>query len=232
LITNPNNPLGAIYPPSTVIEAIEFCKKHQLQLVVNELYANSCFDPQVEFHSVLSLPEYEANHDFIHVVYGLSKDFCISGYRVGILYTENKELCDKMGISAFYATISNDTQFLLTHVLNDKLWTENFLQLNRKRIKHSYDYLVSLLTQYKLDYVPAYGGFFLWLDLRKFLSPTAKGEEELNNKIFYQAKVNIYESIYFHCSEPGYFRLCFAISDEELKLIVDRIVKVLNVNQS
>jgi len=230
LITNPNNPTGAIYAPSLLIEVMEFCKKNKLQLVVNELYANSCFDPNIEHHSVLSLPEYEANRDFVHVIYGFSKDFCVNGFRVGVFYTENEELLNEMSKCAFYASVSHDTQQLLANVLLDRQWTENYIQLNKKRLKHAYDYLVELLTKHKLDFLPLSGCYFVWLDLRKFLSsPTAEAENELENLLFYKAKVKILKSQYFHCSEPGYFRISFATSDGDLKLMVDRIVKLLSL---
>jgi len=232
LITNPNNPTGSVYTPNLLIEVMEFCKKNKLQLVVNELYTNSCFDPKIEHHSVLSLPEYEANRDFVHVIYGFSKDFCINGFRVGVFYTENEELLNAMSICAFYASVSHDTQQLLTNMLLDRQWTENYLQLNKKRLKHAYDYLVELLTINKLDFVPFSGCFFVWLDLRKFLSsPTGKAEDELENLLFYKAKVKILKGQYYHCSEPGYFRISIATSDGDLKLMVDRMVKVLYDNK-
>ena len=62
-------------------------------MVVDEVYASSVFaEGASSFVSSLTM---EATlpatcETRLHLVYGLSKDFCASGYRVGVLRTRNK----------------------------------------------------------------------------------------------------------------------------------------------
>lgn len=44
LITNPNNPLGTIYPVDVMKSAIEWARSRQVHTIVDELYALSCHD--------------------------------------------------------------------------------------------------------------------------------------------------------------------------------------------
>lgn len=60
------------------------------------MYAACVFNPQKPYKSAYgianqlsSLPE-EWTTNYVHLLYGLSKDFCMSGFRVGVLYTKNK----------------------------------------------------------------------------------------------------------------------------------------------
>jgi hypothetical protein len=53
LITNPNNPLGTIYPPELVKSAIEWARSRSMHTIVDELYALSVHDQNVVFESVI-----------------------------------------------------------------------------------------------------------------------------------------------------------------------------------
>jgi 1-aminocyclopropane-1-carboxylate synthase len=53
LITNPNNPLGTIYPPELVRSAIEWARSRNMHTIVDELYALSIHDQTVVFESVI-----------------------------------------------------------------------------------------------------------------------------------------------------------------------------------
>ena len=102
LISHPHNPLGICYPPDVIQECIDWCRSRQVHLISDEIYAGSVYRPELaNFKSVLQL----ANDDctgtaasegglgpYIHWVYALSKDFALSGLRVGAAYTENEEI--------------------------------------------------------------------------------------------------------------------------------------------
>ena len=89
LLTNPHNPLGCCLSREEIITTMRFCKRNQLHLVSDEIYAGSVYMDGVEFTSVLALrgEDHEVGEalqeGIVHVVYGLSKDFCVSGFRVG-----------------------------------------------------------------------------------------------------------------------------------------------------
>lgn len=53
LITNPNNPLGVIYSPTTVLHAVEWARKRKMHTIVDELYALSIHDVSVCLHHFL-----------------------------------------------------------------------------------------------------------------------------------------------------------------------------------
>lgn len=41
LLTNPNNPLGVIYKPNVLLEAVEWARSRQMHTIVDEIYALS-----------------------------------------------------------------------------------------------------------------------------------------------------------------------------------------------
>lgn len=65
----------------------------------------------------LGLPD-TARKALVHVVYGLSKDFCASGLRVGFLWTQNAGVLRAFGESLSpFCAVSNETQHHLKEML-------------------------------------------------------------------------------------------------------------------
>lgn len=44
LITNPNNPLGTIYPPEVMKAAIDWARSRTMHTIIDEVYALSCHE--------------------------------------------------------------------------------------------------------------------------------------------------------------------------------------------
>ncbi|KAI9088973.1 hypothetical protein K1719_029252 [Acacia pycnantha] len=68
-------------------------------------------------------------------------------------------------------------------------------------------------------------GLFCWVDMRHLLqSNTFEAEMELWKKIVYDVRLNISPGSSCHCTEPGWFRLCFAnMSEDTLDLAMKRL---------
>lgn len=97
LVCNPHNPLGQCYEKHVLQALFNFCGKHNLHFISDELYALSVHelkgnsDARPEFCSALSL---RGASNQVHVVYGLSKDFGCSGIRmVNLLTPLVKDIC-------------------------------------------------------------------------------------------------------------------------------------------
>lgn len=63
-----------------------------------------------------SLPGAEFADDLIHIVFGMTKDFCASSMRVGCLYSKNASLNQALDNLTYFAAASAHTQWLFTKV--------------------------------------------------------------------------------------------------------------------
>ncbi len=88
LLCSPNNPTGHVYTRDELQALLELCKKHDIFLVVDEVYREFCYDGQ-SFTSILTFPEYR---DRIVCVDSFSKRFSMCGARVGAIVSYNKEV--------------------------------------------------------------------------------------------------------------------------------------------
>lgn len=92
LITNPNNPTGAVYPSSTLKALATLAIKHDIYLIADEVYREFCFDGEA-FESILNLAGAE-EHTII--LDSISKVFSACGARIGAIVTRNKDLLNSI----------------------------------------------------------------------------------------------------------------------------------------
>ncbi|XP_040494914.1 1-aminocyclopropane-1-carboxylate synthase-like protein 1 isoform X5 [Ursus maritimus] len=72
ILINPHNPLGDIYSPGELRDYLEFAKRHELHVMVDEVYMLSVFEKSAAYRSVLSL-EGLPDPQRTHVMWATSK---------------------------------------------------------------------------------------------------------------------------------------------------------------
>ena len=223
LITNPNNPLGCIYERDEVEAIMSWAAQHKLHVIIDEIYANSIYDPMPRpnyssssdttqqpqsppspFYSALHYlsnpppsPLTSSSHQLpppthLHVLHGLSKDFGLSGYRIGWLVTGNSAVRTAWsGNVGYFTGVSNDVQCLIERVLRDGEWVDRYLYRCCELLAGSYRTLVRLLdgshealaeqqaggqesADFVIPHLPARAGMFAFVDLRQFLQPPSR----------------------------------------------------------
>jgi len=87
-----------MYSKAQLELCIKWAKKHDIHIISDEIYAMSVF-PGTE---MLSIAQLKSDYEKIHIVGGLSKDFGMSGFRVGICYTKNKDVIKALSMSGYF----------------------------------------------------------------------------------------------------------------------------------
>ncbi|XP_029866176.1 1-aminocyclopropane-1-carboxylate synthase-like protein 1 isoform X2 [Aquila chrysaetos chrysaetos] len=227
ILINPHNPLGDIYPAQLLKECLEFAHRYELHVIMDEIYMLSVYD-DTTFTSVLSLdclPDPERTH----FMWGFSKDFGMSGIRVGVLYTRNHEIRKAVNQLAVFHSCPGPVQHVLSQFLRDRDWLDNvFFPTNKKRLKEAQNILVDGLADVGIPVLKSSGGLYVWADFRKFLkSQTFEAELELWQKLL-DKKLLISPGKAFYCYEPGWFRLVFSNSVDIIYLCIQRLEQMLH----
>ncbi|MFI8437379.1 aminotransferase class I/II-fold pyridoxal phosphate-dependent enzyme [Streptomyces sp. NPDC079020] len=89
VLTNPHNPLGVNYDKKLLEDVCRWALDKQMHIVSDEIYAHSQSTGTDGFRSVLSLDAYATDPARFHLVYGLTKDFGLSGFRIGFLVSKS-----------------------------------------------------------------------------------------------------------------------------------------------
>uniref|UniRef100_G3TCW9 1-aminocyclopropane-1-carboxylate synthase homolog (inactive) like n=1 Tax=Loxodonta africana TaxID=9785 RepID=G3TCW9_LOXAF len=210
VLINPQNPLGDVYSRDSLMEYLEFAKRHKLHVILDEIYMLSVFDKSITFHSVLrmeSLPDPNRTH----VIWGTSKDFGISGFRFGTLYTHSKEVAAAVSSFGCLHGISGTTQHNLCRLLQDRDWIDKmYLPTNHSRLQEAHKYIADKLKALKIPFLNHGSGLYIWINLKKYLDPCTFENELVLHHRFLDNKVVLSCGKSYMCKEPGWFRLVFA----------------------
>ncbi|XP_058439435.1 1-aminocyclopropane-1-carboxylate synthase-like protein 1 isoform X2 [Marmota monax] len=230
ILINPQNPLGDIYSPGELQEFLGFAKRHSLHVILDEIYMLSVFQESLEFRSVLSL-ERLPDPQRTHVLWGMSKDFGMSGLRFGTLYTENQDVATAVASLCRYHGLSGLVQYQVSKLLQDRDWINRvYLPENLARLKAAHTYVSEELRALGVPFLNRGAGFFIWVDLRKYLRKATFEEETLLWRRFLDNKVLLSFGKAFECKEPGWFRVVFSDRPQRLRLGMQRVRQVLESN--
>lgn len=227
LVNNPNNPLGHIYSESVLKSLVEFAKQKELQIISDEIYAHSFIGGQ-KTKSLLEIGrDYSPN---IHMLYGLAKDFGLSGFKFGLVVSQNDRLLKALATNAYFYNVSTYTQALVEQLLKDQSGTHAFLNLYHQRLRFALQHFETCnQSSINVEYIQPQGGHFVFLYLGGFLKAITYEEEmRLFEKIWNEVRVNVTPGQFFSCPEPGWFRLCFANQPELISEAFQRLQKHLS----
>jgi 1-aminocyclopropane-1-carboxylate synthase len=214
VITNPNNPLGIVHGEDEVYMAVKWAVGRKMHVIVDEIYANSLFDDgPMRFRSVLStLAERDGEEllsPYIHVAWGMAKDFGASGLRVSGLYSANDELHSAFSNLGYFATMGGPLQAQLAEVLEDTVWVREYLAESCTALETGYKAVSETLTSAGIPVVKASGSLFAFIDLRGLLdAPTFEAEARLQETLFRECKLLLVPGAACHTAQPGFFRVC------------------------
>eukprot|EP00743_Colponemidia_sp_Colp-15_P011879 GILK01013366.1.p1 GENE.GILK01013366.1~~GILK01013366.1.p1 ORF type:complete len:434 (-),score=53.43 GILK01013366.1:39-1298(-) len=231
LISHPVNPVGITYSREELSMCLSWCTERGIHLISDEIYANSVWgedcDKIVSLLAVTAPAPLPAN---AHVLWGFSKDLGLSGYRVGMLYSENAQLNRAFENLSYFSSVSNEIQYTLSNLLADVQFIDQFLAESKRSIRRNYQLITAELHSLEIPFVPANAGIFMMVDLRGLLGGSSwEDERRLWRELFEEQKLLFTPGEACHCHLPGFFRFCFAwVSLPTLQVALERFKTFVN----
>ncbi|WP_117192167.1 aminotransferase [Rhizobium terrae] len=208
-LVSPNNPTGAIYPPSLLEAIFKLCREKGIWLILDETYRD--FMPAagpakggMAPHTLFSLDGWQ---ETLIDLYSFSKSFCIPGHRLGAITAgaaavqQIAKIMDNLQICAPRAAQGAVAKAL--PILAD--WREE----NRQEIGRRANALKAVMraaNDWKLDAIGAYFAFV------RHPFP-GKGSAEVAEKLAREAGIICIPGAYFGESQQNYLRFAFANAD-------------------
>lgn len=233
LITSPDNPTGYMYSEAELKELAHWCIEHEVHMIVNEIYGLSLIETSVTtskndedatFPSFAKLMN-ELESDYLHFWYAFSKDFAMSGLRIGVVHSLNKEFIKGFENVNVPHLVSNLTQWIVGELLKDNTFIKPYIAENKLRLTHSYKLTIGHLEKIGVPYYSSKGSFFVWADFSKYLEENSdEGEMQLWLDIYKNTGVLLTPGIGFMHQKKGCFRIVFtAVSFDHLEVAMQRM---------
>ncbi|XP_028797461.1 probable aminotransferase ACS12 [Neltuma alba] len=234
LFSNPSNPVGNLLSEDMLYSLLEFAQEKNIHIVSDEIYAGSVYGSE-KFVSIAELLDLEyIDKSRVHIIYGLSKDFALPGFRVGAIYSFNKSVLAAAKKMTRFCSVSAPTQRLVVSMLSDQRFVQEYIDTNQKRIREIHKEFEAGLSKLGIKCAKSSAGVYCWADMSELIRPySEKGELDLWEKFLSVAKISITPGSACHCIEPGWFRICFTtFALEDVPLIIERIRRVVETCKS
>ena len=227
LLTNPNNPTGVVYTREEMDALVKVLVKHPRLLVVSDEVYNLLLVDEIACPSISSWPEI---HDRVLTVNSLSKNFAMSGLRVGYI-AAHPTWTDIYLQKQNYAT-SGVNEFLQHGALAALEATNEIIpgivETLRTRRAKAIELLNSVPNTSYITPQSAY--FFFWnieyyLGCRTEAGKLIRTDVDLVDYLLQDAKVLVVAGSL--CGTPGYFRITYAVAESDFEKAIQQIKKSL-----
>jgi aminotransferase len=222
ILCSPANPTGAVFSENELRSVAQIAIDNNLYVIADEAYDFLTYD-SVDYFSLASIPELK-NH--LIATYSFSKMFCMTGWRVGYLYSSKKIVDQVLKVHDAFAicapTISQYAALAGLHETNgkdgqgDRAIAEVVDALSQRR---------DLMCE-RLDRLPGLfsyqiprGAYYVFPSI----VPEGLSSTDLALRLLYEAKVITIPGNGFGPTGEGHLRFSFGGTDEAISEAMDRI---------
>jgi aspartate aminotransferase len=225
LFVSPSNPTGAVYPRQEVEAIGRWAVEHGLWVLTDEIYEHLVYG-DAEHHSMpVVVPELA---DRCIVVNGVAKTYAMTGWRVGWMLGPNDVITAATNLQSHETSnVANVSQRAALAAVSGDLDAAAAMRhaFDRRRITiHSMlneiDGVTCLLPEGAFYAFPSVSGLY-GRDIRGRRSTSSA---ELADLAIEEAKVAVVPGEAF--GAPGYFRMSYALGDDDLVEGVSRLAKL------
>lgn len=227
MLNSPSNPTGMVYNETELKAIADFCLRHNLFVISDEIYEELVYDG-VKHHSIATVePKMK---DLAVIVNGMSKAYAMTGWRIG--YTASHvDIAKAMGSMQSHATSNPNSIAQKASVagLNGSMEPVHAMvaEFAKRRV-----FMVERVNQIEgLSCRTPQGAFYVMANVKSLIGKTIGGEviqDDLQLAALLLDKAHVATVPGTAFGAAGYLRLSYATSMEKIKEGLDRIDKFVN----
>ena len=224
LLNFPCNPTGATLSRPEMAEILDFCERHDIILISDEVYTELNYEIEDGAEDVVldTFGSFERYRDRVIVLNGFSKSWAMTGYRLGFACGPEDIIGAMMKIHQ-YGIMSAPTLAQAAGVEALDFGDKDIARM-RGEYKKRRDYLVNALNSMGLKTLMPKGAFYLFVDIRS----TGMSCEDFTMRLLKDFGVACVPGSAFGRSGEGFVRMSYATGLENIKLAVERINRMMS----
>ncbi|MCD6308465.1 MAG: pyridoxal phosphate-dependent aminotransferase [Candidatus Latescibacteria bacterium] len=204
MTTTPGNPTGAVLPRGAMENLAEFCRRHDIFLLSDEVYEDIVFDTA---HTSAGLFNYDGR---IATVFGFSKTYAVTGLRVGYVVCGEKmaALVTKLQEPFVSCACGISQKACLAAIEGPQEPVYEMVKIYRERR----DAVVKILRENGLYRYTPQGAFYILIDI----SATGMDSDEFAVELLKDRNVAVAPGGTFGPNTESFIRICFATDTDRL----------------
>ncbi len=227
VVINPNNPTGALYPVSVLLQIIELARAHDLIVFADEIYDKTLYDGETHT-SIASLAG-----DVLCVTFnGLSKNYLSCGYRAGWMVVSGpkahaQDYIEGLNMLASMRLCANTPGQLAIQTALGGYQSIKDLVEPHGRLCRQRDLAYELLCAIPgVSVVKPKAALYMFPRLDPQIYPIAS-DQQFAYDLLAEEKVLIVQGTGFNWQQPDHFRLVFLPNSDDLREAIGRIARFL-----
>ena len=226
LFCSPSNPTGGVYPPSEVEAIGRWCLDNDVWVVTDEIYEHLTYGDAEHVSMPVVVPELA---NTCVVLNGVAKTYAMTGWRVGWLIGPADVVKAATNLQSHLSSnVANVSQAAALAAVSGDLSAVHMMReaFDRRRLT-----MWKMLQEIDGVSIPEpKGAFYAYPSVKALMGRTVGGRlvttsTELAEVLLDEVGVAVVPGEAF--GTPGYFRLSYALGDDDLVEGVSRIQKVL-----
>jgi len=228
IVCNPNNPTGALYPDSLLLEIVELARRHQLVVFADEIYDKTLYDGATHT-AMASLAD-----DVLFISFnGLSKNYRSCGYRAGWMVVSGekrhaRDYIEGLNMLASLRLCANTPGQLAIQTALGGYQSIKDLVAPTGRLCRQRDLAYDLLTQIPgVSVVKPKAALYMFPRLDPKMYPI-EDDQQLAYELLAEEKVLIVQGSGFNVDDKQHFRVVFLPNSDDLTEAIGRIARFLD----
>ncbi len=214
LLNTPNNPTGAVMSKESLTAFCEFCTKHDLLVISDEVYYNIIFDG-LKFYSPAMI---EGMKDRVIISQSFSKTYAMTGWRLAYA-AGPADIIEAIGLLN-ENSISCVNTFVQWAGIEALKGTRKYVDAMVREFENRRNIVYEGINAIPgLSCVKPQGAFYAFVNIRE----TGLSSEEFATRLLTEKHVGLVPGTGFGVSGEGFVRLSYATSTENIKEGIRRI---------
>ena len=219
ILNSPSNPTGSSYSKSEIKEIAEVLKKNKkVYILSDDIYEHITYD-DFKFSTIAEIKELK---DRTLTMNGVSKSYSMTGWRIG--YAAGPVEIIKAISKIQSQSTSNPSSISQAAAVEALNGTQDFIKTRADSFKERRNFVVDSLNNIKgITCLKPEGAFYVFPSCKGLLNKKTKlkSDTEFVQKLLEKANVAVVQGSAFGL--PGYFRISYATSMDNLKKAMERI---------
>ncbi len=227
IVCNPNNPTGALYPDSVLMDIIELARQHELVVFADEIYDKTLYDG-ARHTSMAALAD-----DVLFITFnGLSKNYRACGYRAGWMVVSGekrhaRDYIEGLNMLASLRLCANTPGQLAIQTALGGYQSIKDLVAPGGRLCRQRDLAYDLFSQIPgVSVVKPQAALYMFVRLDPKVYPIAD-DQQFAYELLAEEKVLVVQGTGFNWIAHDHFRVVFLPNVDDLGVAIGRIERFL-----